>query len=316
VLHFAANRAQDGGKRRMDDRPNLTVIQRRILDAAIEVLGEPPSTRSYLHAVLCQVGLPRTKQSGTIFQRESGSVSLRVRAGELWNGRQWEEQPLPYGTRPRLALVHVSSEAVRTRNPAVEVGHSVREFLLRLGMDTGGREYGNFQRQMRALAACEMRLGVGMTTLRFQPIRDFAAWLHATGNQRTLWAGTITLTQEFFDSLLDAAVPLDPRALSALSHSSMALDIYTWLSHRLHRVRRLSGERVSWSALKQQFGQEYADPKNFVRKLRTALLSVRGVYPDARLEVVRGGLLLLPSRPPVPKASVAYAGGAGTGQQA
>ena len=36
-------------------------------------------------------------------------------------------------------------------------------------------------------------------------------------------------------------------------------------------------------------------PKNFVRKLRGALRQVRSVYSDARIETVRGGLLL-PSR--------------------
>lgn len=33
-------------------------------------------------------------------------------------------------------------------------------------------------------------------------------------------------------------VPLDERALAGLAHSAMALDIYTWLAQRLHRVPR------------------------------------------------------------------------------
>jgi hypothetical protein len=280
---------------------HLTPIQRRILESAIEVIGEPPVRRSYQHAVLCQCGLPRKRTDETTFERSTGMVSLKIKAGELWDGCRWVQQPLPYGTRPRLALIHVATEAVRTRSPVVEVGHSVREFLLRLGMDTGGKEYATFQRQMRSLAATEMRLGIGLDTLRVQPIQNFAAWLHETGKQRTLWPATITLTMEFFTSLIEAAVPLDPRALAALSHSSLALDVYAWLSHRLHRVRRQAGERVSWISLKEQFGQEFADRKNFVRKLRGALRQVRSVYPDARIETVRGGLLLLPSRPPVPK---------------
>lgn len=291
---------------RIDDCPSmkcmqLTPIQQRILKSAVDVIGEPPDRRSYQHAVLCQCGLPRKRTHDTTFERTSGAVSLKITAGELWDGRQWLRQPLPYGTRPRLALIHVATEAVRTRSAEVEVGHSVREFLKRLGIDTGGKEYARFQRQMRSLAATEMRLGIGSNTMRVQPIQDFAAWLHPTGRQRTLWPATIRLTMEFFTSLLEAAVPLDPRALAALSHSSLCLDVYAWLSHRLHRVRRPTGERVSWISLKAQFGQEIADQKNFVRKLRCALGQVRSVYPDARIEAVRGGLLLLPSKPPVPK---------------
>jgi len=111
----------------------------------------------------------------------------------------------------------------------------------------------------------------------------------------------IELTPKFFASLTEFAVPLDPRALAALKHSALALDVYTWLAHRLLRVKRVTGERVTWKNLRDQFGQEYADPRNFKLKMVAALRSVPAVYPDARIELVLGGLILLPSRPPVPK---------------
>jgi hypothetical protein len=110
----------------------------------------------------------------------------------------------------------------------------------------------------------------------------------------------IELTSKFYDSLIDSAVPLDPRALACLQGSSLALDIYTWLSHRLHRVSRISGDRVTWSNLSDQFGQEYSEIKDFKKTFQKALLQVRAVYPDARLDEVRGGYILLRSKPPVP----------------
>lgn len=280
----------------------LTPIATRLIETAAEVLG-PPDQIAFIHAVLAQVGLPRRKVTADHFDRTSGNVSLRITAGDLWDGRAktWQRQPLPYGTRPRLALVHISSEAVRTRSPIVDVGDSTREFLLRLGIDTGGREYGSFKKQMAALAACEMRLGVGTSTLRVQPVEEFAAWLHPTGDQKTLWPGQVTLSPRFYDSLMEAAVPLDPRALSSLAHTSLGLDIYAWLAHRLWRVKNTKGDRVSWISLKQQFGHEYADVRDFRRKMKTALLAVRAVYPDAQIEEVRGGLLLKKSHSPVPR---------------
>jgi len=259
---------------------------------------------SLLHSVLCQVGLPRRRVAGHTFERMNGNVSLLVEAGKLWNGKEWQPQPLPYGTRPRLALVHVSSEAVRTKSPTVEVGHSAREFLLRLGIGTGGEEYANFNRQLRALAACRMSLGVGLETLDTKPIKRFAAWASQSDKQRALWPGVIELTGEFYESLAEYAVPLDPRALAALKHSALALDVYSWLSHRLHRVRGPNGAKLSWANLREQFGQEYRDPKDFKRELTKVLGAVLAVYPDARIEKVAGGLTLLPSKPPVPKTSV------------
>jgi hypothetical protein len=53
-----------------------------------------------------------------------------------------------------------------------------------------------------------------------------------------------------------------------------------------------------------QFGQEYKDQKNFQREFKKTLRQVRPVYPDAKLEVVRGGLMLYSSPPPIPKTQV------------
>jgi len=276
----------------------------RLIRLGSEIAAEPPSRPDFLHSVLCQVGLPRRRVVGNTFERLNGNVSLLVEAGKLWNGKEWQPQPLPYGTRPRLALVHVSSEAVRTRSPTVEVGHSAREFLLRLGIGTGGEEYANFNRQLRALAACRMSLGVGLETLDTKPIKRFAAWASQNEKQRALWPGVIELTGEFYESLAEYAVPLDPRALAALKHSALALDVYSWLSHRLHRVRGPSGAKLSWANLREQFGQEYREPKDFKREMTKALGAVMAVYPDARIERVPGGLTLLPSKPPVPKTMI------------
>jgi len=276
----------------------------RIIKLGNEIAERPPERPDYLHSVLCQVGLPRRRPAGDTFERTNGNASLLIEAGKLWNGKEWLPQPLPYGTRPRLALVHLSSEAVRTKSATVEVGHSVREFLLRLEIGTGGEEYANFGRQMRALAACRMSLGFGLETLDAKPIKRFSAWINRSANQRALWPGVIELTPEFYESLADSAVPLDARALGALKHSALALDVYSWLAHRLHRIRGRAGTKLSWANLRAQFGQEYRDPKNFKQEMTKALRAVLAVYPDARIEQVPGGMVLMPSRPPVPKTVV------------
>ena len=276
----------------------------RILRFAAEIAGAPPERPDYLHSVLCQVGLPRRQTKSPTFERTNGNASLLIEAGKLWNGSSWVQQVLPYGTRPRLALVYVSSEAVRTKTPVVELGNSVRDFLLRLGVDTCGREYATFNKQMRSLAACRMTLGFGAATIDAKPIKQFTAWTDTGTDSKALAPGTIELSPEFFSSLSEAAVPLDARALSALHHSSLALDVYCWLAHRLHRVKRITGERLSWKNLREQFGQEYADPKNFKREMEKALRQVLAVYQDARIDQVSGGLVLLPSPPPVARTTL------------
>lgn len=286
---------------------------RKLIDAGCQIADEPPDRADFLHTVMCQVGLPRRRTEARTFGRQSGFVNILLEAGQLWNGVRWVEQPLPYGATPRLVMVHVSSEAIRTRSRSVEIGDSMRQFLTRLGMQTSGGPRGGYtalKRQMEALAACKLTLGMTRegraVTLDAKPIKRFEAWLQHDGSQRTLWPGVLELSPDFYDTLAEHAVPLDYRALSALKHSALALDIYTWLAHRLCRVAKPAGVKLSWHNLRNQFGQEYASPKNFKQEFRHALRQVRVVYPDARIDEVIGGLILYPSRPPVTRTAVGF----------
>jgi hypothetical protein len=72
----------------------------------------------------------------------------------------------------------------------------------------------------------------------------------------------------------------------------------------LCRINKAKGVKVSWKNLREQFGQEYADPRNFKKAFRDALRRSCAVYHDARIEDTTGGLLLLPSKPPIPKTAI------------
>jgi hypothetical protein len=279
---------------------------RRLLDAREKILNDPPDRTDFLHTVMCQVGMPRRMTDARQFERHCGHVSILLEAGKLWNGTDWVQQPLPYGTTPRLVMVHLSSEAIRTQSRRVEVGDSTRQFLTALGMQPTGGERGGytiFRKQMEALAACRLTIGMQaegkVVTVDAKPIKRFEAWLQHDGSQRTLWPGVLELSQDFFDTLANHAVPLDYRAIAALKHSALALDIYTWLAHRLCRIDKPEGIKLSWENLRDQFGQEYLDAKNFKREFRDVLRQVLTVYPDARIEGTPGGLILKPSLPPI-----------------
>lgn len=303
-----------GGAEPTAPLPPLTPTVRRVVDAAVEIGLDPPDAIDFLHTVLCQVGMPRKMTESRVFERSSGAASMLLEAGRLWRRGRWVEQPLPYGTRPRLVMIHISSEAVRTKSREIEVGDSMRDFLVRLGIGvTGGANggYTMFKKQMEALAACRLTLGMSAAdrdvTINTQPIRRFEAWLTNDGAQRTLWPGVLELSEDFFSTLVDHAVPLDHRALAAVKHSTLSLDIYTWLAHRLCRVRSAAGTKVSWANLRDQFGQEYTGPnaaRNFKTEFKQAIKPVLAVYQQAKVDQVPGGLLLKPSPPPVSKTQV------------
>ena len=258
---------------------------------------------AFTHSVLCQVGLPRAKVDGREFMRQSGAAWVNVQAGYLDEGNGPVLQPIPYGVMPRLALAWVSTRAMRDRSREVRIGDSAAEFLRLMDMDNDGRRYTNLRRQMHALAACRLQLGFKGRTYNGQPVQQFDAWISdKNANQRALWPGKMVLSEDYYTSLIEHAVPLDNRALMALKGSALALDVYAWLAHRLHRIEG-RGVVLHWKSLREQFAQEYAgkDPdKDFKKEFLPTLRKVLAVYPQAKVKPVTGGVLLLGSPPPIP----------------
>jgi hypothetical protein len=294
------NEAKPGGKGLA-----LSRQENKLLETATDIYGTPPtgSDMAFIHAVFCQVGLPRSKVKGRAFMRQSGAAWVNVQAGYLDEGKGPVQQPIPYGALPRLALAHVSTHAARHKTREIPVGDSAAQFLELMGMDHDGRRYTSLRKQMHALAACRLQIGYNGRTFSGQAVEQFDAWLaDKDTRQRALWPGLIVLSDHFYSSLLDGAVPLDKRALLALKGSALALDVYAWLAHRLHRIEGL-GVTLHWKSLREQFAQEYEgkDPnRNFKKQFLQVLRKVQAVYPQAKIKQVTGGLLLLGSPPPVP----------------
>lgn len=284
--------------------------EEKLFAAGDLIAAEPPNgdDLNFMHTIMCQVGLPRSKVEGSEFERISGDAALRIEAGSLWDGKKFVKQPLPYGAMPRLILAYMNTYAMAKQTPEIPIGNSARDFLRLLGKDGSGGKKGTlttFRKQIQALAACNMTLGMTVNgsalTYNGRPVEKFEAWLSAGESQPALWPGVITYSDAYFQTLRNHAVPIDVRAYYALKGSSLAMDIYIWLAERLHRLPK--ARRLNWFVLRAQFGQEYkgkeAD-KDFKKKFLHALKAVLVVYPNADVSVVDLGLQIAPSAPPIP----------------
>jgi len=270
---------------------------------------------AYVHVVLSQIGLPRSPQAERVWVRSNGSASLAVLAGGIMENGVRVEQPLPQGPYARLILADISTYAVRHKTPVVPMEASAGAYMrnrLRLFVNGGKRgTYTSFKREARALAAAHMELSVEyggkQRHAKAPPIEEFEAWTVDDGPQQALWPCELLLSEHFFRSLQAHAAPIDMRAYRALAHSALAQDIYTWLSHRLPRLKEPLS--LSWSKLATQFGG-YADVQRFRKEFLKRLREVGAVYQDARVEVALGkrgeyggALVLKPSPAPVPRVS-------------
>lgn len=216
----------------------LTPVQNRLLTANCGIRHEPPQEVLYQHSLLCQTGLPtRQPEAGTRFwERRQGRAHVMLEAGRAFHPGEGRavELPLPCGPKARLMMIHVHSQAIRTKSPEVDVGDSMTAFVRRVlsgpaeRRDPNGREIRAFKDQLSALAAAHMSfafVGDGKATqVNAEFIRSFDVWFPKDANQRVLWPSVVRLTQEYFENLAIHAVPLHDQAIAALSHSAVALD--------------------------------------------------------------------------------------------
>ena len=290
-------------------------VQRRAIKTSVDIQMDPPEDIAFQHTVLCQTSLPYRNPGKNVleWEREQGSVSLLIEAGKARNPEtnKWIQLGLPFGPKPRLILSHLNAEALKQGSPVIEVEETMTSFVRRIQnplkkvkAGPNGYEIRSFKDHLGRLSAAIIRLAVCTDRRAVQVdskiVTAFDLWFPKDEQQRVLWPSTIRLSEDYFNSLQRHAVPLDERALGALSHSAMALDIYTWLAQRLHRIPEGKPQFIPWTALKEQFGHGYNRIDNFKRVFRVAMKQVLIQYTTANIEGDNRGLTLRNSLPPVP----------------
>lgn len=303
-------------RQKVGDQPGLvlpmpaqqTLIQKRLIETS-GLLVDAPEEIAYQHSILCQTGLPyRSPDEGVRqWKRKQGNASLLIDAGEACDPEtgEWVKLGLPWGPKARLVLMHLNSEAIRTQSPAIDVGDSLTAFVKRLGLTTDGRTVRGIKDQVGALSAALIRMAFmgpqGAFQIDAKVVKGFDLWFPKDARQRVLWPSVVHLSHDYFDSLRTHAVPLDERAIAALSHSAMALDLYAWLAQRLHRIPKPHRQFIAWPILKEQFGVDYDRLRKFREVFMQALRQVHAIYPVAKIDVTDHGLFLYTSPPPVVK---------------
>ena len=305
------------GARRSTSDPGLTISSRTrdLLDAATEIEQQDAREAGavgYAARLWAQLSLPyKDPRDAGLWIRRNGSLTLRVMPGMV-GAKGSESLGYPYGVLPRYILTWMSTEAVRTRSPELQLGNSLNDFMRRLGLTATGGRNGTITRlndQMRRLLTSSMyvednREGDsrwGIAGAHFSVATGFKLWYDDKDRtaEKPLWGSTITLGDAFYESIVAAPVPVDTRALAALAGSPMKIDMLVWLSHRLGYVRRT--QLVPWASLAEQFGSDYARLRDFKSIVLKQLRDVLAVYPGANVNVTDDGLLLSPSPTAIPR---------------
>ncbi len=270
-----------------------------LFDRVQAVALEEP-TPSFLHSALCAMSLPVRKpvdDTASII-RQDGQYTLAITPRPVLKRIDGQQRMailgVPYGSLPRLVLIHIMTEAVRTRSRHIVLGSSFTDWMRRMGFRTisyGPRGSATLIReQLDRLLACEWMIrwdnenSSGDKEFAVKEVKltnDYAGRNSRQGN----FSREILLTEGFFDHLREHAVPLDENAIRQLRDSATALDLYTWLAYRLPRIARANPTLLSWTQLASHFGNEGNNIRKFRQTVRDAWeRHVSAVYPEARAE--------------------------------
>jgi hypothetical protein len=247
---------------------------------------------------MVQATLPHRAVSGNEFERRNGKFTLTLQAPSKIG--------LPYGSIPRLLLAWVTTEAVKTKNRELELGDSMAAFMTELGLTSTGGKNGSITR----LKNQTRRLFSATVTASYEDDQQIADmgyrladksvlwWNSKDPEQAGLWKSTVTLSEHFFNEVIDRPVPIDMRAIKVLKQSPMALDIYTWLTYRASYLKQPT--IIPWSSLALQFGSNYAQLRQFKAAFLNELKKVVTVYGRIQIEATEPGLIVKPSPTHIP----------------
>jgi hypothetical protein len=280
--------------------------ERRLVQIAHEVMSDDQQAMGIGYSGMCLTGLPYRKMPDEKpWVRKGHMVTLMIEPGYLLIRGKPIRYGVPYGSRGRILLIHLMTQAVRNNSREVTLGRSAKDALERMGLSYGGESSRAIRDQGARLAACSLRWAWeydnGDTNHRGSIITSsFRLHDHDEDErQPSLFSDAVMLDEEFFAALKKHPVPFAEEAIRQLSHSPMSIDIYAWLGYRLHSLTRPTD--ISWPALAAQFGSNYKNIRQFRADFILSLQEAYAAYPDAEIELTESGLRLHPSPPPISK---------------
>ena len=283
-----------------------------------EVSAKDANSLVFLAKPFIQTTLPhRDPGDIRVWFRKNGRLTLSIKPGYEQNPETGEGYSLgiPYGSIPRLLLIWMNTEALRTGKKTLELGHTLSDFMRQLGLDPrhGGKK-GDIERlkdqmtrMFRSLFSLDEVLQtekgtskrwmdmqvVSLGCMSWFQTRDYRFNADPKSLEEEIDGSWIQLTDLFHESITSSTVPLDMRIIQELKQSPLALDIYAWMVHRTFGTYESLSKKpsfVTWQQLHDQFGTNYGDINNFKKKAKKILKTIQLISNNLSIEEVNGGI--------------------------
>ena len=222
-------------------------VDRRVLDAAAAYMAAEEGEIGFVYAGWAQASLPHRRLADDAhWEIQNDRVSLIVQPGlRAVPGQSPVSVGVPYGSRARLIILYLQTEAIRTQSREIELGRSLHAWLKRLEIPIGGKSMKDVRDQAERISRCRLTFQIstaGRSGLVNQNILDSAMFVSDDSTQGDLFIETARLSEGFFEQLQKHPVPIEEAAVKQIANNSMALDVYVWLSYRLHSLARAQAD--------------------------------------------------------------------------
>ena len=132
-------------------------LDRRVVDAAVAYMASEDSSSAYLFSGWAQAALPHKRLADdAAWQLTTDRVTLVVEPGRRASPSGPVYVGVPYGSRARLIMLYLQSEALKTSSREVSLGSSLRDWLRRMDIAPGGNSIAGVREQAERITRCRL----------------------------------------------------------------------------------------------------------------------------------------------------------------
>ena len=251
-----------------------------------------PSTLYYHRSMALLSILPHSKIKENFFEKRNGNFSIRVTANS--------DSGISYGVMPRLIFLYLYSYSYTHKTNLIPLGNSVYDFLTKLKITPSKSAYAMIRKQ--ALALFNSTISFTERTNQYDKVNNFLVgeqtrlfWQNHNDKTVDLFKSYVRIGDGLFNEFKSLPIPANLDVISKIKNSAFQLDLFLWLNFRMYMIRQSKKSNsvfVSNSQLINQFGSNYSAVKDFKKRLRYNLCSIRSFWFGLDYEVTRTGLIL------------------------
>ena len=243
------------------------------------------------------LSFPLNIKSDAIITNKNGSSYKRI--FEMHNGYKIElvifskTQQIPYGIYARRLMSYFCKQVLLTKSQTISIGSDKKEFfenILGITYKLSNNNTKTVFDQIEAFFNCFISIQQYKDEnfdYKLENVNLFSKVKTEFWNQNNEWTSTVTLTQEFYNAILDFPVPINQHYLEN-NTNSRKIDIYNYLHYQNYLAcKKRTDLFFPIKDLKELFGYDVTSDKKF---RETFLKTLEEILAESTLNVIKFGI--------------------------